>query len=55
MLSFLFNRTIQVQVGNEVSQIVSIENGTPQLWASPKNHCKNEEQFVCLFSETKSN
>ncbi len=30
VLSFLFDRTIQVQVGSEVSQTLSVENGTPQ-------------------------
>lgn len=30
ILSFLLDRTIQVRVGNELSQTVSVENGTPQ-------------------------
>ncbi len=29
VLSFLFDRTIQVQVGSEVSQTLSVENRTP--------------------------
>ncbi len=30
VLSFLFGRTIQVKVGSVLSQMVNVENGTPQ-------------------------
>ncbi len=30
VLSLLFGRTIQVKVGNVLSQMVNVENGTPQ-------------------------